>query len=393
MEPIYLDHNATAPILPAVADAVRDALLAFPGNASSQHGPGRDARRRLEADRERVAAMLGVDTAGPRPDRLIFTSGGTESNNLALRGVVEPLLRAGRPARLIVSAVEHPSVMETASRLRERGCRVDLLPVDHEGVVRLDTLDALLAEPAGESETLVSVMLGNNETGVLQPIEEIARRSREAGALSHTDAVQALGKAPVDFRRLGVSMLSLTAHKLHGPVGVGGLLVESGLKTPELLSGGWSNDRPGTSPVALVAGLAAALEAAHNDAGRPARMRGLRDRFESLVTAADPQAVVVGAGAARLPHVANIAFVGLDRQVMHMALDREAIACSTGSACASGSSEPSPVLTAMGVDNRVVGGSLRFSLGALTTEREVDEAARRISLVCKRLRGCESGRK
>lgn len=377
---IYLDHNATAPILPAVADAVRECLLSVHANASSQHGAGRAARRRLQTARERVIELLGASNAGMAADRLILTSGGTESNNLALRGTLRPAAAEG--GHLVISAIEHPSVAAAADALAREGVAVDRAPVDRHGVVDVDQLEALL-----RPETrLVSVMLANNETGVVQPVAEIVRRCSPRGIPVHTDATQAVGKVSINFAELGVAMLTFTAHKFHGPVGIGGLLVRPDVGPLELLAGQTGMERPGTPAVALAVGMQTALDAWHAEAAeRKKRMSDLRNRFERTVLESVPGTQVVGADAERLPHTSNLAFVGYDRQALVIAFDRAGIACSTGSACASGSSEPSPVLLAMGLTEEVVRGSLRFSLGALTTAAEIDQAATQIGEVCSRL--------
>lgn len=375
--PIYLDNNATTRLAPPVADAIdacrRDGLA----NPASQHAPGRAARRVLEAARLRIAALLGAKTDGMRADRLVFTSGGTESNALALRGLVGPA-----PRRLLISSIEHPSVAATAEHLRAAGRAVSRIDVGSNGVLRLDHARRLLDEP-GEVG-LVSVMLGNNETGVVQPIAELARLCADRGVPLHTDAVQAVGKGEVDFRALGVTALSFTAHKFHGPVGVGGLLVHADAELTPQLQGGFqqAGARPGIEPVDLVVGMRTALELwdAERDE-RTRRVARLRDRLEAAILDHYPDAVAVGADAERLPHTACLAFPGLDRQALVMALDAAGVACSTGSACASGSSEPSPVLIAMGLPNNVVQGAVRLSLGAETTAQNIDEAVARFERV------------
>ncbi|TWT85206.1 Cysteine desulfurase [Posidoniimonas polymericola] len=384
MQPIYLDHNATTAPLPAVTQAVADALAAGYANASSQHEPGRRARRVVEQARGAIAAALGARTAGITPDELLLTSGGTESNNHALQALLGP-----KPAgeRLVISAIEHPSITGFAELLERRGVAVDRLPVDASGVVRLDALPELLAK----RPRLVSVMLGNNETGVLQPVAELAALCRPHGVPVHTDATQVVGKQPVDFQRLGVSLLTFTAHKFHGPRGIGGLLVEGGLQAEPLLYGQPGAQRPGTASVELAVGMQRAIELWQAEAAeREARMRALRDRLEQAITADDPNAIVVGADAKRLPHTSCVAFQGLDRQALQMALDHAGVACSTGSACASGSSEPSPTLLAIGaaggLSEAAIRGSVRFSLGAATTAAQIDDAAERILSICKRLR-------
>lgn len=409
--PIYLDHNATTPMLPEVADAVREASRRYYGNPASQHEPGRAVRRALEAARERIAELLGASTAGMDADAVIFTSGGTEANNLAVAGLglAGDERAAPRGRRLIISALEHPSVARTAEHLAgppvpflpgaaggdgwspsaAAGGQLRVLGVDSRGVTDLACLAELLDASRPLPSPLVSIMLASNETGVLQPVAEAAELCRGRGALIHTDATQAVGKIPVDFRALGVDAMTVTAHKFHGPPGVGALVVRHGVPLTPSLHGGFQQSafRPGTESVALAIGMQTALELwrAQADA-RHAQLATLRDSFERAVLAGFSTAVVIGGAAPRLPHTSNIALVGLDRQAVVMALDLAGVACSTGSACASGSSEPSPALVAMGLPEDVVSSSVRFSFGATSDDADAAEGARRILSVCNRLR-------
>jgi cysteine desulfurase len=380
---IYLDHNATTPIDPEVTRAMAECQSRVVGNPASQHSAGRKARQTLENAREEIAAILGIDLTSRTPDQLIFTSGGTEANHLALFGIL-PTNRGATPGHIAVSSIEHPSVLGTAEELQRLGWRVGKLPVNQDGVIDLQAV-----EPSLSAETrLVSVMLANNETGVMQSVAEIARVCAARGIPVHTDAAQVVGKLPVDFRALGVSLMSIAAHKFHGPIGIGALAVRHGLKIQPQLHGGFQQSglRPGTESVALAVGMHRALELWRAEReSRIERMRRLRDRFESRLKHGYPALVINGANAPRLPHTSNLAFVGLDRQALFMALDIAGVACSTGSACASGSSEPSPVLLAMACSKDIVDSSLRFSLGANTTEAEIDEAVRRILEACARL--------
>jgi cysteine desulfurase len=330
---------------------------------------------------------LGADLSGTRADRVIFTSGGTEANNLAIFG-----LAAGPPAHGIISAVEHPSVTAPAEQLERRGWRIDRLPVTRQGVAAVDLLAALLRPDT----RFVSLMLANNETGVLQPIAQAARICYAAGARLHTDAAQAVGKVPVNFRALGVSTLTVAAHKFNGPLGVGALVCRSDVALAPTLFGGFQQQgfRPGTESAPLAAGMYAALQLWDQDEGlRRARLAELRDSFERTLLAELPDVHINGGDAPRVPQTANVAFLGVDRQALWMALDAAGVACSTGSACASGSQEPSPVLRAMGLDDAVVGSALRFSIGRTTTAEEIAEAARRIVNLVKQLRSQKSPRK
>jgi cysteine desulfurase len=384
MDTIYLDHNATTPTRPEVVDAVARCYAAGYANPASQHRPGGRARRVLEDARESIGQILGADLSGAPPDRLIFTSGGTEANTLAVIGIA----RAGEgdgPGQVIVSAIEHASVMGPAEHLLEQGWRLDTLGVTPDGVARTEQIAGLLTPEA----RLVSVMLGNHETGVLQPVAELASICRASGVPVHTDAVQVAGKLPVNFRALGVSALTIAAHKFQGPLGIGALILDGQARIAPIHFGGHQQGglRPGTEPVALAVGMQTALELwqkAHQAHAR--RLTALRRQLENGLRAGIPDLVVNGSGADRLPHTSSIAFPGLDAQVLLMALDMAGVACSVGSACSSGSTELSPTLRAMGLPHELVASSLRFSLGATTTEAEIDEAVRRILQVVSELR-------
>ena len=376
---INLDHNATTAIHPEVAQAMAECYLAGYGNAASSHQHGRRARQVLEDAREGIGRLVGADMTGVQADRIILTSGGTEANNLALFGMA-----GTRPGRVIISSVEHPSVMGPAEQLERRGFDVCRLRVDSAGVIDETHFDELLT-PATR---LVSIMLANNETGVLQPIESLASRCRALGVPFHTDAVQAVGKIPVHFTQLQVTALTLTAHKFHGPRGVGALLIQRPAHIDPIVFGGFQQMglRPGTEPIELAVGLHHALQVWQRDAQtRAARMSALRDRFEQLLRDANVGVVINGLGAKRLPHTSNVAFPGLNCQAVHMALDMAGVACSIGSACASGSTEPSAVLLAMHLPADIVDSSLRFSLGAFTTRQDIDTAAQRIIQALRRL--------
>lgn len=379
MRSIYLDHNATAPMLPEVAEAMADCLRAAHANPASQHAAGRGARRVLEAAREGIGCYLGAQLSGQQADQVIFTSGGTEANNLALWGLVGP-----PPGQIVISAIEHPSVVAAAERLAQSGYDLVRVRPTVDGVVPVDKV----AKAIGSHTRLVSVMLANNETGVVQPVAQIAALCRWMQVPMHSDAVQAVGKRQVDFQSLGVTAMTVAAHKFHGPVGIGALVLRHGVALRPLLVGGYQQGglRPGTELVALAVGMYRALTLWAAEASeREARLGRLRDRLEERLRAGFPPLAIQGAAAERLPHVTNVAFPGLDRQALLMALDQAGVACSTGSACASGSSEPSPVLLAMGCDPAAVQGALRLSLGATTTEAEIDDAAARILDVCRRL--------
>jgi cysteine desulfurase len=385
---IYLDHNATTPILPAVVEAMRASYEEPHLNPSSQHEFGRRARRALEAARQRIGELLGAKMTGMDADQIIFTSGGTEANNLAVLGLLthEPAEEslATSQQHLIVSAMEHPSITALVDELQRRGWHVDRLGVDSRGVIRAADLRRLLRRDT----RLVAAMLGQNETGVLQPVAALSAICAQHGTPLHTDAAQVVGKLPVEFRALGAATLSVAAHKFHGPLGIGALVVRHGITLRPQLYGGFQQAglRPGTEPVALAVGMCRALELWHAEQHeRVARLRSLRDHFERDILAGWPAAVVIGREAERLPHTSHIAFVGIDRQALFLALDQANVACSTGSACASGSSEMSPVLMAMGCEPAIAASALRFSFGATTTASEVDQAVHRILTCCNDL--------
>lgn len=377
MPAIDLDQDATTPLDPLVLDAMRPFWLAG-GNPESRHSLGRAARRGFDRSREEIAQILGA-----HPDEVVFTSGGTEANNLAVFG-----LAGTDPGHLVVSPIEHPAVAEAATRLEALGWGVIRPEVDASGVIRPD--DVL---PAIRPDTrLVALMLANNETGAIQPVAEVARRTKVP---VHTDAVQAVGRIPVDFHGLGVATLAASAHKFHGPAGVGALLVRRDVTIPPALFGGRQQhgQRPGTPPVALIVGMAAALGRWHAESeSRTRRWRALRDRLESgLIAALGPDRVVRNGPSseeARLPQTVNLGFPGLDGDALLMGLDLAGVSASLGSACASGATKPSPTLIAMRVPPDRLRSSVRFSLGAFTTAAEIDEAIGRIAAVVGRIGVC-----
>jgi len=345
---VYLDHNATAPVRDAAVAAIEVALRVG-GNPSSVHGPGRLARRMVEEARAPIAALVGADA-----ENVVFTGSGTEANNLALKG--------GGRSRLLVSAIDHPAV---------RAVRDDAIeiPVDENGVLRLDALSALLAED--DTPTLVSVMMANNETGVLQPIAEVARMAREHGALVHTDAVQAAGKIPIDMAALGVHMLSLSAHKIGGPSGVGALVLAPGVTVSSQVSGGGQEKglRAGTENIAGIAGFGAAAQAAKAELDAFAKLAVLRDGLEASVRAQCVDVVIYGEGAPRLANTSYFSMPGVPSETQVMALDLAGFAVSAGSACASGKVAAGPVLAAMGAPD--ANDVIRVSLGVETKESDI----------------------
>ena len=313
---------------------------------------------------------------------MIFTSGGTEANNLAVFGLTEE--QTDSSGHWVIPAIEHPSILEPAAELQRDGWRVAHPTASVDGVVCLQEIESLL-EP---DTRLASLMLANNETGVLQPVAQMAKLCSDNGIPLHTDAAQAIGKIPVNFSALEVATMSCAAHKFHGPLGIGALIVRHGIKLRAKQFGGHQQGglRPGTEMLALAVGMCTALECWHREADqRSNRLKQLRDRLEQAILSELPSAIVIGQQAERLPNTSNISFMELDRQALLMALDMAGVACSSGSACASGSSEPSPVLVAMGLEKALIDGSIRLSLGASTSAAEIDETARRILHACQHL--------
>jgi cysteine desulfurase len=378
---IYLDNNATTPLDPEVWEAMRPYFLTA-GNAESRHAAGRRARRAWEMARETVAKILVADVS-----EVVFTSGGTEANNLAIFGLAG--IESG-PGHIICTPLEHPAVAESVGRLEADGFLVDRVPVNTEGIADAEQITSRFTD----STRLTTLMLANNETGGIQPVQQLAGLAIPRGIPVHTDAVQAVGRIPVDFHALGVATLAASAHKFHGPVGVGLLLVRRGVKVRSWLAGGGQQQgrRPGTVAVPLVVGLATALDRWQAEAeARIKRWIALRDRLETgLVSALGREQVVRNgpiASALRLPQTLNIGFIGLDGDALLMQLDLEGIAASLGAACASGSTRPSPTLIAMNVPGDRLRSSVRFSLGVSTTPAEIDEAVLRIVRAIARIGG------
>jgi cysteine desulfurase len=337
----YLDHNATTPPRPESAEAISHALKQW-GNPSSVHAHGRAARRIVEDARRQVARLAGAD-----PGTVVFTSGGTEANNLALRG-------CGR-TRILVSAIEHPSVLEAADD-------IETIPVDADGVVDLDALQAMLRDEGG---AVVSVMLANNETGVIQPVPRAAAIAHEAGALFHCDAVQGAGKLPLDFGVLGVDMLTLSAHKIGGPKGAGALIVSDHVQLAPIMRGGGQERgrRNGTENVPGIAGFGAAAELAAAEVASAGSLAALRDMLEERVLAEIPGARIVAGQVDRLPNTSCVALPGISAETQIMALDLAGYAASAGSACSSGKVKASRVLRAMGLEDDIAACAIRVSLG------------------------------
>src|SRR5579872_6518531 len=385
---IYLDNNATTRPLPEVVETMARHWRDSFANPGSRHAAGRRARQVLEAARESMAAILGA-----YPDEVIFTSGGTESNNMAVLGLARHEMPTGLPGTIALTAGEHPAVLEACRFLQSEGWRLATLPVDSEGLV---VIPAVADESLWRNLRLVTVILAHNETGVVQDIAPFAEQCRERKVALHVDAVQAVGKLPVDFHALGVSSLALGAHKFYGPRGIGALLLRRGVKLVPSSFGGHqeSGRRPGTEVVPLIAGMARALELfAANREQRIAHTCAMRDLLEQRLTALCPPVVLNGSRERRLPNTLNLAFPGADGEALLVALDLAGIACSLGSTCASGSAEPAPVLLAMNRPREVWHSSVRFSVGIETTADEIESAARSIAEIVCRLRSARTDSK
>jgi cysteine desulfurase len=376
---IYFDHNATTPVDPSVVELMARVLREEFGNASSVHHFGQRAKAVLDEARSAVAALIAAE-----PSEIVFTSGGTEADNFALRGVAEALEVTGRK-HLITTSIEHEAILNTLKVLARRGWQTTSLPVDADGIVKPETL----AEAITDRTALVSVMHANNEIGTIQPIGELARIAHSRGALFHTDAVQSVAKVPVDTRALGVDLLSMSAHKFYGPKGAGALFIKRGARVSAILTGGKHerNRRAGTENVPAIAGFGAAATLAGRKLDVEAsRLRALRDRLEEGVLARVPGTAINGAREPRVPNTTNISVDGVEAESLLIALDLEGIAVSTGSACSSGTLEPSHVLRAMGLPTHRTQNSIRISLGAGNTDAEVDYLLGKLPAVVTKLR-------
>ena len=375
MRRIYFDNNATTPILPEVFEAMRPFFDEQFGNASSIHYHGQQARAAVEGAREGVSRLLGC-----HPSEVIFTGGGTEADNLAIAGVVEP------GDHIITSTIEHHAVLLTCEILEKRGCEVTYVPVDGRSLVDPD--DVLRA--VRPNTRLISVMMANNETGVLQPVEEIGKIAVQHGIYFHTDAVQAAAKVPIDVQKTGCHALSISGHKIHAPQGIGALYLKKGTKLRPMVYGGGQERslRAGTENVPGIVGLGKAAQIAKEslDRGDDRKMASMRDRLEHGILAQVDEAGVNGDGAARVPNTTNVFFDHIQGESLVIALDLKGLAVSGGAACSSGAVEPSHVLAAMGLRNDRAGASIRFSLGKQTTDEEIDSALTLIPEAISRLR-------
>ncbi len=377
MNRIYLDHNATTPVDPAVVEVMLPYFSTDFGNASSIHAFGQRARAAVETAREQVARLINA-----RPQEIVFTSGGTESDNQAIFGIAA----SARPSHLITSSIEHEAVLNSCQALEKQGVRVTYLRVSSHGLIDPDDLQKAIRPDT----VLITVMHANNELGAVQPLDAIGRIAAEHDVYFHTDAVQSAGKIPVDFEALSLDLLSLSGHKLYAPKGIGALAIKTGTRLGQLLFGGHHQRgfRPGTENVAGIVGLGKAAELAGTALGEDTRkISALRDRLEQGLLESVPDTRANAADAPRTPNTSNITFSGIDGEALLIALDLQGLACSTGAACSSGAVAPSHVLTAIGlpaVDSRA---SIRFSLGRNTTATEIDAALKIVPAAVARLRG------
>jgi cysteine desulfurase len=381
---IYLDYAATTPLDPRVLEAMMPYLTEKFGNPNSIHAFGREARKAVDEAREKIAALLNC-----RPSELVFTSGGTESDNLALRGVAAAYRQKGN--HIVTTAIEHHAVLHTCRALQDEGFEVTYLPVDEHGLVAPEQV----AEAITDRTILVSIMHANNEIGTIEPLADIVRAVKEKrpDVLVHTDAVQTVGHIPVDVEALGVDLLSFAAHKFYGPKGVGGLFVRRGVKlVPQLTGGGQErNRRSGTENVAGIVGMAKALEIAVAEMPREIpRLQTLRDELINGVLAQIPDSRLNGHPTQRLPHNANFSFFGVEGEALLLQLDLHGIAASSGSACTSGSLEPSHVLLALGLSREWALGSLRLTLGRFTTRQHLERVLAVLPSIVEKLRALTS---
>jgi cysteine desulfurase len=389
MTRVYLDYNATTPVEPQVLDAMLPYFSADFANASSIHTPGQRARAAVETAREQVAALIGA-----RPQEIVFTSGGTESDNHAIFGVLnshmaQPVLAVHssppRPAHIITTSTEHEAVLNACQALEKQGVSVTYLPVDREGLIDPESVRRVIRPETA----LIAVMHANNELGTIQPLEEIGRIAKKHKIYFHTDAVQSAGKTPINVNALNVDLLSLSGHKLYAPKGVGALYVRSGTRLRQLLYGGHHQRgfRPGTENVAGIVGLGKAAEIARNSLASDAQqVSTLRDKLECGLVEQVHQVRVNGGSAPRTPNTTNVMFAGIEGEALVIALDLKGLACSVGAACSSGAIEPSHVLTAISLSQEEAKSSLRFSLGRHTTESEIAFALEVIPAAVAQLR-------
>ncbi|WP_424356490.1 cysteine desulfurase NifS [Methanobacterium sp. MBAC-LM] len=375
---MYMDHSATSPVDPEVFEAMKPFFVDNFGNASTLYSLGRDARKAMEAAREQVASLIGA-----KPEEVIFTSGGTESDNIAIKGTAYRLKNKGN--HIITSAIEHPAVRETCKYLEKSGFEVTYLPVYEEGIVRVSDLEDAITDKT----ILITIMHANNEIGTIQPIAEIGKIARENKIYFHTDAVQTVGKIPVNVEEMNVDMLSLSAHKVYGPKGIGALYVKKGVRLEPIIHGGGHEKglRPGTENVSGIVGLGKACELAEKNLLEDTKyITNLRDKLIDGILNSIEQSYLDGHRTKRLPNNVNLRFTGIEGESLVLHLDSKGVAASTGSACSSKSLEPSHVLIALGLEHVEAHGSLRLTLGKENTEEEVDYVITAVKEVVETLR-------
>lgn len=378
MKKVYLDHNATTPLRPEVLQAMLPYFSEKFGNASSIYGSGQEAKVALEEAREKVAEILGAS-----PSEIFFTSGGTESDNLALKGTAFGNRKKGK--HIIISRIEHPAVLESCKFLEKEGFEVTYLPVDSQGFVHPEDLRKTIRE----NTTLVSIMHANNEVGTIQPIEELSKVTEEKGAYFHTDAVQTVGKIPMNLQRLNVDMLSLSGHKIYGPKGVGALYIRKGVRITPWAHGGHHerSRRAGTENVPAIVGFSKALELLNEKREKHNQhLRNLTETFYGKLVESIPDVILHGDLNRRIPSTLSLSFKGVEGESVILSLDMKGVAVSTGSACSSGTLEPSHVLSAMGVAPEIAQGAIRFSFGKDNSMEDVEYVAGILPEIVSRLR-------
>jgi cysteine desulfurase len=378
MKRIYFDHSATTPVDTEVAKLTVEYMTEKFGNASSVHAFGREARKAIDEARDKVAALLNASS-----NEIFFTSGGTEGDNLALKGIAFANRKKGN--HIITSAIEHHAILHTCEYLEKQGFTITYLPVDEYGMVSIEELKNAITDKT----ILISIMFANNEVGTIQPVQKIGQLAREKGIYFHTDAVQAVGSYPIDVKELNIDLLSFSAHKFHGPKGIGGLYVRKGVRIEAIQHGGAHerNMRAGTENVPGIVGLGKAAEVAQNEMDKKiAHITALRDKLIKGVMEVIPHTKLNGHPTERLPGSANFSFLFLEGESLLLNLDLKGIAASSGSACTSGSLDPSHVLLAMGLTHEVAHGSLRLTLGRGNTEAEVDYCLEVLPEIVERLR-------
>ena len=378
MKKIYLDHNATTPVHPEVLEAMLPYFKEKFGNASSIHGFGREAKVALEDAREKVAEVIGVSSS-----EIFFTSGGTEADNLAVKGVAFANRKKGK--HIVTSKIEHHAILESCKFLEKEGFEVTYLPVDFQGLVDPEELSKAIRNDT----TLVSIMYANNEVGIIQPIEELCKIAKKKGVYFHTDAVQAVGKAPIELKKLDVDMLSMSGHKIYGPKGVGALFIRKGVRITTLSHGGHHerSRRAGTENVAGIVGFAKTLGLVVGEMkNQNTHLKNLTEAFYKKLIESIPDVILNGDLNRRIPNTLNLSFKGVEGESVILSLDMKGVAVASGSACTSGTLEPSHVLSAMGVDPAIAQGAIRFSFGRDNTMEDVEYVADLLPEIVQRLR-------